>query len=77
MFPLLFRIQSFGRSHLEIPFAHFNNISYEEVKQYKKEHHGDKPTDSYSKSADIWSLGCIMGELINGKAVFPGNSTLN
>jgi len=25
----------------------------------------------------MWSVGCILGEIINGKAVFPGTSTLN
>lgn len=25
----------------------------------------------------MWSVGCILGELILGKAMFPGNSTLN
>ena len=25
----------------------------------------------------MWSVGCILGELILGKAIFPGNSTLN
>jgi len=25
----------------------------------------------------MWSVGCILGELITGKSVFPGNSTLN
>jgi mitogen-activated protein kinase 15 len=31
----------------------------------------------YSKAVDMWSVGCILGELIIGKAVFPGTSTLN
>lgn len=25
----------------------------------------------------MWSLGCILGELINGRPIFPGTSTLN
>mgnify|MGYP003690413089 CR=1 FL=1 len=25
----------------------------------------------------MWSVGCILGELINGKSLFPGTSTLN
>lgn len=25
----------------------------------------------------MWSVGCILGEMINGKAIFPGTSTLN
>jgi mitogen-activated protein kinase 15 len=31
----------------------------------------------YSKAVDMWSVGCILGELILGKPIFPGNSTLN
>jgi len=31
----------------------------------------------YSKAADVWSVGCILGELLIGKALFPGTSTLN
>ncbi len=25
----------------------------------------------------MWSLGCILGEMLMGKPIFPGNSTLN
>lgn len=31
----------------------------------------------YSKAVDIWSVGCILGELLLGKAIFPGKSTIN
>jgi len=31
----------------------------------------------YSKAVDMWSLGCIMGELLSGKPIFPGTSTMN
>ncbi|XP_074640868.1 extracellular signal-regulated kinase 2-like isoform X2 [Tubulanus polymorphus] len=31
----------------------------------------------YTKGVDMWSLGCILGELILGKPLFPGTSTLN
>ena len=34
-------------------------------------------SNKYSKAVDMWSVGCILGEMINGKAIFPGNSTLN
>jgi mitogen-activated protein kinase 15 len=34
-------------------------------------------SQSYEKSADVWSVGCILGELLLGKPLFPGNSTLN
>ena len=25
----------------------------------------------------MWSIGCILGEMVIGKAVFPGTSTIN
>lgn len=31
----------------------------------------------YTKAVDMWSIGCILGELVVGKAIFPGTSTLN
>lgn len=31
-------------------------------------------SDSYSYSADVWALGCILGEMLLGKAVFRGNN---
>lgn len=31
----------------------------------------------YTKAVDMWSVGCILGEMIVGKAIFPGTSTLN
>ena len=31
----------------------------------------------YTKGVDMWSLGCILAELLLGKPIFPGNSTLN
>jgi cyclin-dependent kinase-like len=27
---------------------------------------------SYSKEVDMWALGCIFGELIDGMPMFPG-----
>ena len=32
---------------------------------------------NYGTSADIWSIGCILAEILIGKPFFPGNSTLN
>jgi mitogen-activated protein kinase 15 len=31
----------------------------------------------YSKAVDMWSVGCILAEIIIGKAIFQGTSTLN
>lgn len=32
---------------------------------------------AYSTGVDMWAVGCILGEMINGKPVFPGSSTMN
>jgi mitogen-activated protein kinase 15 len=32
---------------------------------------------SYDKSVDIWSIGCIIGEMLNGRTLFPGSCTIN
>jgi mitogen-activated protein kinase 15 len=31
----------------------------------------------YTKGVDMWSIGCILGELLGGKPMFPGTSTMN
>ncbi|CAL8293649.1 unnamed protein product [Merluccius merluccius] len=31
----------------------------------------------YTKGIDMWSIGCILGEMLLGKALFPGTSTIN
>lgn len=32
---------------------------------------------SYTKGVDLWAVGCILGELLSGKPIFPGTSTMN
>mmetsp|Transcript_2050 Transcript_2050/g.2841 ORF Transcript_2050/g.2841 Transcript_2050/m.2841 type:complete len:356 (-) Transcript_2050:286-1353(-) len=31
----------------------------------------------YTKGVDMWSVGCILGEVLGGKPTFPGTSTMN
>ncbi|KAH0573588.1 Mitogen-activated protein kinase [Spironucleus salmonicida] len=32
---------------------------------------------AYDKPVDIWALGCILGEMISGRPLFPGSSATN
>ncbi len=34
-------------------------------------------TDKYDQSIDIWSLGCVFGELLKNEPLFPGKSELD
>lgn len=31
----------------------------------------------YTPGVDMWSLGCILGEMLRGRPLFPGTSTLH
>lgn len=31
----------------------------------------------YDPSVDIWAIGCIMGELVDGQPLFPGDSEID
>jgi serine/threonine protein kinase len=31
----------------------------------------------YTKGVDMWAVGTILGEMINGRPLFPGTSTMN
>ncbi len=32
---------------------------------------------SYGESADVWSIGCIIAEILIRNPMFPGSSTIN
>ena len=32
---------------------------------------------AYGKSVDVWSIGCILGELSDGQPLFPGESEID
>ncbi len=32
---------------------------------------------AYSKGIDIWAFGCLAAEMMKGKPIFPGTSTVN
>jgi mitogen-activated protein kinase 15 len=34
-------------------------------------------SNNYTKAVDMWSIGCILGELLGNKPMFPGSSTMN
>lgn len=34
-------------------------------------------SQSYSKKVDMWSAGCILGEVLTEHVIFPGKSSLN
>ena len=34
-------------------------------------------SNSYGKEVDYWAIGCIMGELIDGQPLFPGESEID
>ena len=31
----------------------------------------------YGKEVDVWAIGCIMGELMDGQPLFPGDSEID
>ena len=35
------------------------------------------PSAPYGKAVDMWSVGCILGELSDGQPLFPGESEID
>ena len=33
--------------------------------------------DKYGRAVDVWSIGCIIGELSDGQPLFPGESEID
>ena len=40
-------------------------------------HSSTPPCPRYTPGVDMWSLGCILGEMLAGRPLFPGASTLH
>lgn len=53
------------------PPVHDNNICTINIL------HGFHSRGGYGKAVDIWSIGCILGELSDGQPVFPGESEID
>lgn len=34
-------------------------------------------TNQYGAGVDIWAVGCIIGELLDGQPMFPGDDTID
>jgi len=49
------------------------NVSYISSRYYRAPELIFGATD-YSQSIDVWSVGCILAELILGQPLFPGDS---
>ena len=32
---------------------------------------------AYTKAIDVWSIGCILAEMLGGRALFPGKNYLH
>lgn len=46
---------------------------WQSLRLFKERHRVNR----YTKGIDMWSLGCILGEMLLGRALFPGTSTIN
>lgn len=51
-----------------LPFLHFRWYRAPEIMLNSK---------GYTKSIDVWSVGCILGEMLNNRPLFPGKHYLD
>jgi len=52
------------------------NVAYICSRYYRAPEQGFEATE-YSTAIDIWSMGCVMAELLLGKPLFPGESAVD
>ncbi|KAJ3045281.1 Mitogen-activated protein kinase [Rhizophlyctis rosea] len=71
------RICDFGLARgLTHEGAEFNNTEYVATRYYRAPEVVLSPKH-YSKALDIWSVGCIFGELLMGKVMFKGSDYID
>lgn len=76
------RVCDFGLARSVASLEHENSMSGPNLTDYVATRWYRAPeillgSTKYTKGVDMWSIGCILGELLGGKPVFPGSSTMN
>ena len=56
--------------HTEFNYMHGHLIEHRD--EVKHTHFYSILSTRYTFGVDMWSSGCILGELLNGKPIFPG-----
>ncbi|KAI8913484.1 kinase-like domain-containing protein [Gorgonomyces haynaldii] len=71
------RICDFGLARgIQEVNAHLVNTEYVATRYYRAPEVVLSPKH-YSKAIDIWSVGCIFGEMLNGKIIFKGGDYID